>query len=81
MIFWKSEKPHIVYPAVAKLGTISIGKGPGEPIKGVRPCLKGVLQVVSESVPSRKCADEDVGLLRGVDCEWPGAGHRQLPGV
>ena len=29
----------------------------------------GVLQVVSEPVPSRKCADEDVGPLRGVDCD------------
>ena len=25
--------------------------------------------MVSEPVPSRKCADEDVGPLRGVDCD------------
>ena len=25
--------------------------------------------MVSESVPSRKCADKDVGPLRGVDCD------------
>ena len=31
--------------------------------------LWGPLQVVSEPVPSRKCADEDVGPLRGVDCD------------
>ena len=31
--------------------------------------LWGVLQVVSEPVPSRKCADEDVGPPRGVDCD------------
>ena len=27
--------------------------------------------LVSEPIPSRKCADEDVGPLRGVDCEIP----------
>ena len=31
--------------------------------------LRGVLQVVSEPVPSRKCANEDVGPLRGMDCD------------
>ena len=31
--------------------------------------LRGVLQVVSEPVPSRKCADEDIRPLRGVDCD------------
>ena len=31
--------------------------------------LRGALQVVSEPVPSRKCADEDVGPLKGVDCD------------
>ena len=31
--------------------------------------LRGVLQVVSEPVPSRKYVDEDVGPLRGVDCD------------
>ena len=25
--------------------------------------------MISKPVPSRKCADEDVGLLRGVDCD------------
>ena len=31
--------------------------------------LWGVLQVISELVPSRKCADEDFGPPRGVDCD------------
>ena len=31
--------------------------------------LRGALHVVSEPVPSWKCADEDVGPLRGVDCD------------
>ena len=52
---------------MAKLGTILVGKGPREPVEGVS--LWGVLQVVSEPVSSRKCADEDVGPLRGVDCD------------
>ena len=38
-------------------------------MEGVKPCLRGVLQVVSESIPSQKRADEDVGPLRGVDCD------------
>ena len=38
-------------------------------MEGIRPCPMGVLQVVSEPVPSRKCANEDVGPLRGVDCD------------
>ena len=42
----------------------------GSPVEGVRPCSEGgVLQVVSKPVPSRKCADEDIGPLRGVDCD------------
>ncbi|KAF3432505.1 hypothetical protein FNV43_RR27245 [Rhamnella rubrinervis] len=31
--------------------------------------LERKCRVVSEPVPNRKCADEDVGLLRGVDCD------------
>ena len=33
-----------------------------------KPHTVVVLQVVSEPVPSRKCADEDIGPQRGVDC-------------
>ena len=32
-------------------------------------CLRGVLQMELELVPSQKCADEDIGPLRGVDCD------------
>ena len=38
-------------------------------MEGVRPCPEKALQVVLEPVPSRKCADKDVGPLRGVDCD------------
>ena len=31
----------------------------------------GCDNLVSEPIPGRKCADEDVGPLRGVDCEIP----------
>ena len=38
-------------------------------MRALEPLLRGVLQVISEPVPSRNCADEDVGPLRGVDCD------------
>ena len=38
-------------------------------MEGVKPYSEGALHVVLELVPSKKCVDEDVGPLRGVDCD------------
>ena len=52
------------------MGTISVGRGPrGAQWRALNLVLRGVLQVVSELVPSQKSADEVVGLPRGVDCD------------
>ena len=54
---------------MAKLGTISVERDQESPVEGVRLYPLGLLQVVLESVPSRKCANEDVAPLKGVDCD------------
>ena len=45
------------------MGTISVGRG--AQWRALDLILRGAQQVVSEPVPSQKCADEDVGLLKG----------------
>ena len=42
-----------------------------ERAREVVPPGSGCDKLVSEPIPGRKCADEDVGPLRGVDCDIP----------
>ncbi|KAF3441153.1 hypothetical protein FNV43_RR15064 [Rhamnella rubrinervis] len=67
-------KLHTVGCMVVKLGTISVERNQGSLVEGIRPNrgpggVAVVSSVVSEPIPSRKCADKDIGPLWGVDCD------------
>ena len=58
-----------VRPCLRGIDNISWKGTRGAQWRALDLILRRVLQVVSEPVPSRKCANEDVGPLRGVDCD------------
>ena len=62
-------KPHTVVVRWLNWGQYRLEGTGGAQWRSLDIVLWGLLQVASEPVPSRKCADEDIGPLRGVDCD------------
>ena len=62
-------KPHIFVVQWLNCGQYRLEKDQGSPVEGLRPYPVGGVTVVSEPVLNRKCANEYVGPLKGVDCD------------